>query len=161
MAMSRARFTQGTSEHTTRITSKPAVNPMRGSMGMPGYIKTGQDASSGGLATGKGNGPHREGPIGKKGSSGISNMDGSKARGSMDRSYRATSTGPGGSVKSDTNIGSRGSSRLGGSEKEGPARGKPTRGAPMYGGTASVGGSRGGAGKMESLKGRARTSWEK
>lgn len=160
MAMSRARFTQGTSEHTTKITSKPAVDPMRGSKGMPGYIKTGQDASSGGLASTKGSGAHREGPIGKKGSSGPMYADSKKARGSTDKSYRATSTGPGGSVKSDTDIGSRGSSRTGGSEKEGPARGKPTRGAPQYGGTASSPGS-GSRGKMESMKGRARTSWEK
>ena len=164
MAMSRVRFTQGTSEKTTRTTSKPAVNPMRGSMGMPGFVKTGQDASSGGLASSKGVGPHREGPIGKRGSSGVLNADTRKAVGSTDKSYRATSTGPGGTVKKDTDIGSRGSSRVGGSEREGPARGKPTRGAPMYGGTASVG-SRGtgkaSAGKMESLRGRARTSWER
>lgn len=155
-----SRFTQGTSDRTTRVTSKPAVNPMRGSLGMPGFVKTGQDTSSGGLANMKGNGPHREGPIGKRGSPGVKTMDANKARGSSDKSYRATSTGPGGTVKRDTDIGSRGSSRSGGSEREGPARGKPTRGAPQYGGTASVG-SRGGGGKMESLRGRAKTSWER
>ena len=159
MAESRARFTQGTSEHTTRITSKPAVNPMRGSMGMPGFIKTGQDTSSGGLASTKGSGVHREGPIGKRGSAGIKNMDTSKARGSTDKSYRATSTGPGGTVKRDTDIGSRGSSRSGGSEREGPQRGKPTRGAPQYGGTAAA--PSGHKGRMESMRGRAKTSWER
>jgi hypothetical protein len=155
-----SRFTQGTSEHTTRIITKKSVDPKPGMHGMPGFVKTGQDASSGGLANMKGSGPRREGPIGKRGSAGLKAMDSSKARGSTDKSYRATSTGPGGTVKRDTDIGSRGSSRTGGSEREGPARGKPTRGAPQYGGTASMG-SRGSGGKMESLRGRAKTSWER
>lgn len=155
-----SRFTQGTSEHTTRIITKKSVDPKPGMHGMPGFVKTGQDTSAGGLANMKGSGPHREGPIGKKGSSGPLYADQRKFRGSSDKSYRATSTGPGGSVKRDTDIGSRGSSGRGGSEREGPQRGKPTRGAPQYGGTASVG-SRGSGGKMESLRGRAKTSWER
>jgi hypothetical protein len=159
MAESRARFTQGTSEHTTRIITKKAVDPKPGMQGMPGFIRTGQDASSGGLASTKGSGPHREGPIGQKRPAGPLYADNQKFRGSSDKSYRATSTGPGGSVKRDTDIGSRGSSRTGGSEREGPQRGKPTRGAPQYGGTASAPG--GHRGRMESMKGRARTSWEK
>jgi hypothetical protein len=154
-----SRFTQGTSERTTRITSKPAVDPKPGMHGMPGYVKTGQDASSGGLASSKSVDAHREGPIGKRGSAGVKSMDGNKARGSMDKNYRATSTGPGGSIKANTAVGQKGSSRTGGSEKEGPARGAPTRGAPQYGGTAPS--PKGHAGRMESMRGRARTSWEK
>lgn len=86
-------------------------------------------------------------------------MDGDKARGSMDKSYRATSTGPGGSIAANTAVGQKGSSRTGGSEKEGIARGKPTRGAPQYGGTAASPG--GHKGRMESMRGRAKTSWER
>ncbi len=157
-----SRFTQGTNEKTTRVIVKKAVDPRPGMHGMPGYVKTGQDGSSGGLASSKGSGPHREGPIGKKGSSGPLYADTQKFRGSSDKSYRATSTGPGGTVKKDTDIGSRGSSRVGGSEREGPQRGKPTRGAPQYGGTASVGShGTGHKGRMESMKGRAKTSWER
>lgn len=153
-----SRFTQGASEGVTRTITKKAVDPRPGMHGMPGYVKTGQDASSGALTGGSGMGPKREGPIGKKGGSGSPNMDAAKFRGSSDKSYRATSTGPGGTMKGDTAIGSKGGSNRGGSSSEGPARGKPTSGAPMYGGTAA---SPGGRGKMESMRGRAKTSWEK
>lgn len=162
-----SRFTQGTNERTLSRISKPAVDPMRGSKGMPGYIKTGQDTSSGGLTTSSGTGPKREGPIGRRGSSAnIDKMDAQKARGSMDKNYRATSTGPGGTIKANTTTGKRGgSASIGSNRGEGSARGAPKGGAKMYGGTASMGsrgtGGGGHAGKMESMKGRARTSWER
>lgn len=112
-------FTRGDSVKTTRTITKAAVGHKGNSMkGMPGHIKTGQDTSSGGLASSPGMGPKREGPIGKKGSTGAKHFSASQARGSADKSYRATSTGPAGKIV-------------------------------------------GNAGKMESLKGRAKTSWEK
>lgn len=111
-------FTKGDSTMTTRRISKPAVGHKGNSMkGMPGHIKAGQDASSGGLKNSSGIGPHKGGPIGQKGgTSAKSHFTAAKSRGSADKSYRATSTGPAGKIT---------------------------------------------AGKMESLKGRAKTSMEK
>lgn len=142
------RFTIGTNTKSTRDTAQagkvPAVqkNSMKG---LPGYVKTTQDASDGGLKNKSGIGPHREGSIGKRGSSGAASMDAGKFRGSSDKSYRATSTGPAGKIA--TNKGAP--ATRSGSEKEGPKRGKPTSGFHQ-----------GGSGKMESLRGKARTSWE-
>ena len=65
--------------------------------GMPGPIKTGQSASTGGAKGGSGAGPKREGPIGKRGSSGPFP---STARGTMTRSYKAASTGHPGRIES-------------------------------------------------------------
>lgn len=111
-------FTKGDSLRTTRVITKPSVGHKANSMkGMPGHIKAGQDASSGGLASSPGVGPKREGPIGRKtGNSVGSHFTAAKSRGSADKSYRATSTGPAGKIT---------------------------------------------AGKMESLKGRAKFSTEK
>lgn len=143
------RFTQGASLRATRVITKPAVNPRKNSMkGMPGYITTGQDKSSGGLKDSSGMGPHREGPIGKKtGSSVKGKFDTGKFRGSSDKSYRATSTWAPGRVVSNKSSPARGAS-----EAERPARGKPTSGFKQYGGSG---------GKMESLRGRAKFSMER
>jgi len=145
-----AKFYDGASIKATRTTSQLGKSPpvQRNSMkGLPGFIKTGQDASSGGLTNSAGIGPKREGPIGKRGASGSPNMDSGKFRGSSDKSYRATSTGPGGTIQSNKG---QPQSR-GKSEREGPARGKPTSG--FHQSTHR--------GKMESLRGRAKTSWER
>lgn len=146
-----ARFTQGASIQTTRTTRPPnkVAPPQSNSMkGLPGFVKTKQDASDGGLTDAKGVGPHREGPIGRKGHGGAGYMDGGKFRGSSDKSYRATSTGPAGSISSNKGT----PHARGASEKEGPKRGKPSRGAPQIGG---------GRGTMESLRGRAKFSSER
>lgn len=92
-------FTKGDSTTTTRRITKPAVGHKGNSMkGMPGHIKAGQDTSSGGLTNSAGIGPKKEGPIGKKGSTGVKHFSASQARGSADKSYRATSTGPAGKI---------------------------------------------------------------
>jgi hypothetical protein len=67
--------------------------------GMPGSIRTGQDASKAGLKQAGGMGPKREGPIGSKGGQrASSHFTAAKSRGSADKSYRATSTGPAGKI---------------------------------------------------------------
>lgn len=67
--------------------------------GMPGFIKTGQDASTGGLKNSGGVGPKKPGPIGSRGGTSVkAHFTADKSRGSSDKSYRATSTGPAGKV---------------------------------------------------------------
>lgn len=109
-----AKFTHGASISQTN-SIKAAGGSHSGKItlqGMPGHIKTGQTTSSAKLTGGGGSGPKREGPIGKRGSSGAASMaKASKGAGTVVKSYRAASTGQ--------------------------------------------------AGKMESMKGRARTSWER
>lgn len=154
----------------------PAVQ--RNSMkGLPGYIKTGQDGSSGGLTDAKPVGPRfnmgtslettkrttalasQGAYIGKRKSSGNPDMSTGKFRGSSDKSYRATSTGPAGRIVS--NKGEPHS--MSKSEREGPQRGKPTSGFRQSTVKTKSFPSQGAghAGRMESLKGRARTSWER
>jgi hypothetical protein len=93
-------FTKGDSLKTTRTLTKAAVGHQGNSMkGMPGHIKTGQDTSSGGLKNSSGIGPHKPGPIGKKGATSVkAHFTAAKSRGSSDKSYRATSTGPAGKI---------------------------------------------------------------
>lgn len=149
------RFTQGASMKATRTISQAAkvAPPQKNTMkGLPGFIKTTQDASDGGLKDKSGIGPKREGPIGKRAKPGGEHYtgkyaDNGKFRGSSDKSYRATSTGPAGKVVSN-----KSTMRRPMKESEGPARGKPTSGFKQIGG---------GRGTMESLRGKARTSWEK
>jgi hypothetical protein len=99
-----ARFYKGASVKVTETTRAPAGQAQHKAStiksGMPGYIKTGQDTSSSGLASSKGVGPHREGPVGKKGghNGNFLNKAG-QFGGSSDKSYRATSTGPAGKVR--------------------------------------------------------------
>lgn len=96
-------FTKGDSLRSTRNVTKPAVNPEGNSMkGLRGFIKTGQDTSSGGLKGKAGIGPKRPGPIGQKGgASPKAHFTAAKSRGSADKSYKATSTGPAGKVVSN------------------------------------------------------------
>lgn len=94
------QFTKGDSTSTTRRITKAAVGHKSSSMkGMPGHIDTGQDASSGGLKNSSGIGPRKPGPIGRKGGTSVkAHFTAAKARGSADKSYRATSTGPAGKI---------------------------------------------------------------
>lgn len=164
-----AKFYDGASLKATRSlaqadkTPPPQKNSMKG---LPGFIKTGQDASDAGLKDRTGMGPHREGPIGKRAHPGDAHYSGKyadngKFRGSSDKSYRATSTGAAGKVVSNKGEPERRKS----SEKEGPARGKPKSGfhqSNVYTKHFAPGGvGAGHPGRMESLRGRARTSWEK
>lgn len=160
-----AKFYDGASIKATRTTSQfskvppPQSNSMKG---LPGFIATGQDASDAGLKDSRGMGPHREGPIGRHTGKTVKGaFDTGKFRGSSDKSYRATSTGPGGKVES--NRGEPGKRRA--SEKEGPQHGKPKTGfhqSNVHTKHFAPGGvGAGHPGRMESLRGRAKTSWEK
>lgn len=104
-----AKFTSGDSIKTTRTLSSKSPPPtVRATShvldtgntmsGMPGHIKAGMTASEGGARGGKGVGPKREGPIGKRGSSGAKYM-GKSAPGTMTRSYRSESTGHPGRIE--------------------------------------------------------------
>lgn len=94
-----AKFTHGghnTGTHTIqkgKVAEPPTKNTMHG---MPGHIKTGQTAASGGMKGGKGEGPKREGPVGKRGSSGPFPKT---APGTITKSYHADSTGHPGRVE--------------------------------------------------------------
>lgn len=97
------RFAKGESMKTTHTTRQfgKAVQHKPSMKGMPGSIRTGQDASKAGLTQNTGIGPKREGPIGKSGSPGVKGkFSASSSRGSADKSYRATSTGPAGRISS-------------------------------------------------------------
>ena len=82
--------------------------------GMPGHIKTGQDTSSGGLKNSSGIGPNRAGPIGRKGGGSTvkQHFSAAKSRGSSDKSYRATSTGPAGKITTGKMEGLRGRAKF-------------------------------------------------
>lgn len=94
------RFTKGDTMTSTKRVTKASIGSTSNTMkGMPGHIKAGQDASDGGLTQKGGIGPKREGPIGSKGGgSAKSHFTAAKSRGSADKSYRATSTGPAGKI---------------------------------------------------------------
>lgn len=145
-----ARFYAGASIQATRKTSQAGKSPppQSNSMkGLPGYIKTTQDKSDSGLASSKGVGPKREGSIGRKGDGGNRKFNTAAFGGSSDKSYYGTSTGPAGRIRSNKGtpqsrpaIDQRDSGRRSGNNR-----------APMQGHP----------GRMESLKGRFRTSAER
>lgn len=178
-----ARFYEGASIKATRSlaqenkTPPPQSNTMKG---MPGFIRTRMDKSSGGLAKGKPVPPRfnagethettrktiqfRKGQgaqIGRKGGSGAANMDAGKFRGSSDKHYRGTSFAPPGKIVSNKGE----PEKRGASEKEGPRLGKSKAG--FHQSTAKTksfapgGIGAGHPGRMESLRGKARTSWER
>jgi hypothetical protein len=175
------RYAEGQSLHSTRSIAQAGKSPavQRNSMkGMPGFIQTKADASSGGLAKGKPVPPRfnagethettrktiqmRKGQgayIGRKGGSHMK-FDAGKFRGSSDKSYRATSmTAPGHIVSNKVSLKTEK-----GTEHEGPKLGKPPRGAPMGGVHTANRFSASGAGhpgRMEKLRGRARMSTER
>lgn len=100
-----ARFSRGDASNPpgVRNTQANPVGTSRGTGrgkagGMPGYIKTGQDKSAGGLKGKATVAPNRGGSIPKR--AGASHaMNASVARGSMDKSYHATSTGRAGAIR--------------------------------------------------------------
>ena len=157
------RFYEGASMKSTKILSqagKSAAVQKNSMKGLPGFIQTKADASSGGLTKGKGIGPHREGTIGKRGSGSPAKFNAVKFRGSSDKSYRATSTATPGKIVSNTVS----LAKEKGGEKEGAQRGKPTRGAKIAGVHSANRFSASGAGhpgRMESLRGKARMSGER
>lgn len=179
--MSDARFYEGASMKTTRsLNQQDKVKAVqKNSMkGLPGFIRTKADSSSGGLADSKPVGPRfnageshetttktrqfrksQGAEIGRRGGSANPDMVTGKFRGSSDRSYRATSTAAPGRIASN-----RGEpERRGKSEAEGAQRGKPTSGfkqATVKTKSLPPQGA-GHAGRMESLRGRAKTSWER
>lgn len=175
-----ARFYEGASIHATKTLSqadKTAAVQRNSMKGLPGFIRTKTDASNGGLKGAKPVGPRfNEGEsmattrkttamrmqgayIGKRGSSGSPRMDAGKFRGSSDKSYRATSTGPAGRISSNKGE----PQSRGKSEKEGAKRGKPSSGFHQSSVKTKSFPSEGAGhrGRMESLKGRAKTSWER
>lgn len=181
-----ARFTQGTDERSTRvITQRRPVQTERGAGrgkagGMPGYIKTRTDKSSGGLTSAKPVGPRfnvgmtsastnkttamraQGAYIGKKGSgSAAKAFDSGKFRGSSDMSYRSTSMGAPGSIRT------MGEPKAPASRGKGEGEGKQvgrsglknsvSRGGDFGANKLPAGGIKAGAGRgtMESLRGRA------
>jgi hypothetical protein len=111
-----AKFTKGDSESTTRSTyqKNPPKNvrtrseSLKGGStmaGMPGYINAHQSESMDHARGGKGVGPHREGSVGKRGSSGAKGM-GKGADGTTTKSYRAASTRSEGTLKGASSTGS-------------------------------------------------------
>lgn len=183
-----ARFYEGASIKVSRSLNQQGKTPavQKNSMkGLPGYIKTTQDRSSGGLASSKPVGPRftvgtslkttketralrssQGAEIGTRAKPGDKHYtgkyaDNGKFRGSSDKSYRATSTGPAGKITSTRNgaVANRAAK-----ESEGPKRGKPTRGAKIAGVHSANRFSASGAGhpgRMESLRGRIKMSSER
>jgi hypothetical protein len=170
----------GESVATTRSIKQDSKTPavQKNSMrGMPGFIRTKTDRSSGGLTSAKPVGPKfnmgeslettkrttalasQGAYIGKRGGSGAARMNSAKFRGSSDESYRATSTGPAGKIVSNKGE----PESRGKSEREGAKMGKPTSGFKQSTVKTKSFPSEGAGhrGRMESLKGKARTSWER
>lgn len=175
-----AKFTEGASLRATRSTAQQQKSApvQRNSMkGMPGFLKTTTDRSSGHLTSSKPVGPRfnmgeslettqrttalasQGAYIGRRGKGSASRMDSAKFGGSSDKSYRATSTGPAASISSNQGT----PHPRAASEKEGQKRGKPSSG--FHQSTVKTKSfppeGAGHRGRMESLRGRARTSWEK
>jgi hypothetical protein len=183
--MMAAKFTAGDSIKSTReITNqRPKSNarthshdgPKAGNTmnGMPGYINAHQDESMSHAKGGKGFGPHREGPVGKRGSSGAKSMGKSKT-GTTTPSYHADSTRSAGTLKEPNNTGSN---KVHTRSTGGPMPGQkpPPTSKGILGGTvrkagidqtktkgfqAAIGHDTGHKGRMEHLSGRARTHAE-
>lgn len=101
-----ARFTAGASvAETKKIGSQnPRSRSADGNTmkGLRGFIKTKQDTSSSGLASSKGFGPKREGPINtSKSSKGRAKFETASFGGSSDKSYYGSSTASPGKVVSN------------------------------------------------------------
>lgn len=172
--MSVARFTKGDSVATTNRTtfsgkrSNPPKPGGRSASGMPGYIKTGTDKSSGDMRKGRGdvgmvNGPKAI-PV-RKGPDRSTIQSANTARGSMDMNYKATSTNPPGKVRPTTGPMAPAKRNL--SSNTDGARPKLAKGGLSAGRTPSLksakygqgkGGSTRGNGTMEKLAGKVRFS---
>jgi hypothetical protein len=175
------RFAQGTSLATTKKTAQvgkvapPQSNTMKG---MPGFLRTKQDPSSSGLTGHVGSGksakskdiksfgPHREGDVPSRKATGYDtrkNWQSTPGKGgSTDKSYRATSTaapatisGNKGTPQPRKPIDQRASGAAKGT-KAGFKNMTTTNARFSAGGVGA-----GHPGRMESLRGKARTSWER
>lgn len=147
-----ARFYKGASLKVTHTNSQQGkvAPPQKNSMlGLTGYIKTKQDPSSSGLASSKGVGVKRGGPIGHKGSSDRS-FDAKAFGGSSDKSYFGSSTATPGKVVSNK-------AKVHRAAVDQRDSGKRSGGSHNPGIHSTVQGR----GKMESLRGKAKFSMEK
>ncbi len=181
-----AKFTQGTSLRTTKSTrnfthdpAEPKTRSVDGPRGgntmngMPGYINAHQTESMDNARGGKGIGPHREGSIGKRGSSGAKGMaSASEATGTVTKSYKSSSTRSAGAIKGNDSTGAHHvHTKVRGSM---PGQKAPPTSKGILGGTVRAAGidrgsnrrsagfqaAIGHAGRMEKLSGKARTSFE-
>jgi hypothetical protein len=165
-----ARFAQAMSTNSTnRLNQVSPVGTSRGSGksktgGMPGYIKTAQDKSAGGLnnpsiARG-GKIPQSSGPRSipsRKGENRRDWQDSDSLRGSSDKSYRATSTAKPGKIR-PTRMPMKPASRSM-SEKEGPSRGEfGSKTAVLSGGVLGANKLPAGGAKMGRASGHATMS---
>jgi hypothetical protein len=179
-----AKFTAGDSAKTTVTTARknppPNVRTRSHSLrsgntmsGMPGYIDAHQREDMGGAKGGKGFGPHREGPVGEKGGSGVKRMaKAGKAPGTVVKNYHASATDSPSSIKSNANTGAH-PVHTANRQKSMPGQKAPPTSRGILGGTVKRAGldafkggglravvPKGHGGRMEKLAGRARTSFE-
>jgi hypothetical protein len=182
-----AKFTKGDSIRSTRtitpmrrVASEPKTHSVDGPRsgntmnGMPGYINAHQTESMDHARGGKGFGPHREGPVGKRGSSGAKSMGKSgNATGTTVKNYKSASTDSAGSLHGNSNTGGH---HVHTKSRGGPMPGQkpPPTSKGILGGTVRRAGldvkrnerssgfqaTIGHAGRMEKLAGRAKTSYE-
>lgn len=178
-----AKFTAGDSIKTTRFISakNPPPNVRTSShtlksgttmAGMPGYINAHQTEDMGHAKGGKGFGPHREEYIGKRGSSGAKGM-GKGATGTTTKDYKSSSTDSAGSIHGNSNTGAH-MVHTKNRTTSMPGQKAPPTSKGILGGTVRAAGidrgsnkrsagfkaATGHAGRMESLSGKARTSYE-
>lgn len=183
-----ARFTKGDSTKTTRTltplhrSTEPRTHskgpvphetpkPRNTMNGMPGHINAHEPDDMGHAKGGSGAGPHREGYIGKETGAHHAREGGKYAPGTEVKSYRKASTGKAGSYKKTDYIGgrhvhtaNRGRVGEGAAHKDkthAVAQGK-IAGAGIGHTKAPFGTGKGQhAGRMESLRGKATTSFER
>lgn len=181
-----AKFTRGDSEHTTRslFQQNPPKNVKSRShslesgntmSGMPGYINAHQSENMDGARGGKGVGPHREAPVGKRGSSGAKHMaKAHEATGTVTKDYRKSSTRSEGTLKDASHTGSHHIHTKTKSHGMPGQKAPPTSFGSITGQRVGIDMKehraknqeaadhipRGHAGRMEKLKGHARTSYE-
>jgi hypothetical protein len=172
---------QGRRAQEPETRSKGDGSPKGGNTmnGMPGYIDAHQPESMGHAKGGKGFGPHREGAIGEKGGSGAKAMGKGKAVGTTVRNYKSVSTDSAGSLKGNESTGEHHVHTGNRTHKMPGQKAPPTTSGNITGRrvgidmkshdrkndvAAGIGRGEhqreGHKGRMESMKGRAQTSWE-
>lgn len=180
-----AKFTKGDSEATTRnVTAKNPPRNVRTTShylkggntmsGMPGYIDADRGSSMDHVRGGKGVGPKREGPIGEKGGSGARHM-GKGNSGTTTPNYHKTTTGRAGPIEHDTSSGHEHKHIRKTSHPMPGQKAPPISSGSITGRKVGIdmethrarnreaavpGGHEGHPGRMERLKGHARTSME-
>jgi hypothetical protein len=176
-----AKFTKGDSVHTTNTTAQknPPKNVGGNTMkGMRGYIDAHARKDMGGAKGGKGVGPHREGPIGERGGSGVKGMaKAGNAPGMSTKNYKSASTDSAGSLQEPNDTGSHKVHTANRTHKMPGQKAPPTSSGSITGQRVGIDAAAhraknniaagigrdsqaGHSGRMESLKGRAQTSWE-